>query len=101
MCRYVAGGGTVLWEEASGRGGLGETDELVEAAHQLSTVHHFAHRQEDAWHEGLAASGVVADGEGLPQTAEDDLLVGHQTGKTRSEERRVGKECRSRWAPYH
>ena len=22
------------------------------------------------------------------------------TGKTRSEERRVGKECRSRWSPY-
>src|SRR3989442_15560563 len=22
-------------------------------------------------------------------------------GKTRSEERRVGKECRSRWSPYH
>ena len=21
--------------------------------------------------------------------------------KTRSEERRVGKECRSRWSPYH
>src|SRR2546429_4490733 len=26
------------------------------------------------------------------------LLAGHQT---RSEERRVGKECRSRWSPYH
>src|SRR2546425_12650321 len=29
----------------------------------------------------------------------------HETGKTvsfnRSEERRVGKECRSRWSPYH
>ena len=25
--------------------------------------------------------------------------VGH--GPTRSEERRVGKECRSRWSPYH
>ena len=25
---------------------------------------------------------------------QDDLL-------TRSEERRVGKECRSRWSPYH
>src|SRR2546430_10737900 len=25
-----------------------------------------------------------------------DLVAGH-----RSEERRVGKECRSRWAPYH
>ena len=23
------------------------------------------------------------------------------TSKTRSEERRVGKECRSRWSPYH
>ena len=24
-----------------------------------------------------------------------------QSGTTRSEERRVGKECRSRWSPYH
>src|SRR2546427_11006648 len=24
-----------------------------------------------------------------------------QPGDTRSEERRVGKECRSRWSPYH
>ena len=23
------------------------------------------------------------------------------SGKLRSEERRVGKECRSRWSPYH
>ena len=23
------------------------------------------------------------------------------SGVTRSEERRVGKECRSRWSPYH
>ena len=35
------------------------------------------------------------------------LLLGQvQSGKTgqmlcRSEERRVGKECRSRWSPYH
>ena len=35
-------------------------------------------------------------------------LVGHAHGEqidverpTRSEERRVGKECRSRWSPYH
>ena len=27
----------------------------------------------------------------------DSLTV----GTTRSEERRVGKECRSRWSPYH
>ena len=24
-----------------------------------------------------------------------------QMGQNRSEERRVGKECRSRWSPYH
>ena len=24
-----------------------------------------------------------------------------EDGKQRSEERRVGKECRSRWSPYH
>ena len=24
-----------------------------------------------------------------------------RNGETRSEERRVGKECRSRWSPYH
>ena len=25
----------------------------------------------------------------------------HYYASTRSEERRVGKECRSRWSPYH
>src|SRR3989454_12295196 len=25
----------------------------------------------------------------------------HLEGEVRSEERRVGKECRSRWSPYH
>src|SRR2546430_17669661 len=30
-----------------------------------------------------------------------DLLLVQGTDKERSEERRVGKECRSRWSPYH
>ena len=32
-----------------------------------------------------------------------DLLLGRKTFEIweRSEERRVGKECRSRWSPYH
>ena len=29
------------------------------------------------------------------------LPVSHLFGPERSEERRVGKECRSRWSPYH
>ena len=28
-------------------------------------------------------------------------FVGSEIHKARSEERRVGKECRSRWSPYH
>src|SRR2546425_2993252 len=27
--------------------------------------------------------------------------VAHELNNPRSEERRVGKECRSRWSPYH
>ena len=30
----------------------------------------------------------------------EDLLKNY-AGRPRSEERRVGKECRSRWSPYH
>jgi len=29
------------------------------------------------------------------------VVVNSRPGVTRSEERRVGKECRSRWSPYH
>src|SRR2546425_13208095 len=42
------------------------------------------------------AGHAVVDGEGLDGPA----LVDAQ-GVLRSEERRVGKECRSRWSPYH
>ena len=31
----------------------------------------------------------------------DGTLLNNQKEINRSEERRVGKECRSRWSPYH
>ena len=37
--------------------------------------------------------------EGQIVTVVDDKIVG--CALSRSEERRVGKECRSRWSPYH
>src|ERR1043165_7337643 len=40
----------------------------------------------------------------LPEEDEpghDVAIISDQFWKTRSEERRVGKECRSRWSPYH
>ena len=45
--------------------------------------------QHKIWVESGGESGVKAD------------LCGVNLAKSRSEERRVGKECRSRWSPYH
>ena len=36
---------------------------------------------------------VILNFQNVVRTAEEDV--------SRSEERRVGKECRSRWSPYH
>ena len=38
---------------------------------------------------------------GMTGTAETEAAEFMGTYKLRSEERRVGKECRSRWSPYH
>ena len=45
---------------------------------------------------GCARSTVIA---ALQRAAEQELSWNKI--KNRSEERRVGKECRSRWSPYH
>src|SRR3989442_12911742 len=59
---------------------------------------------------GLAAITIVAGNlMALPQQNTKRLLaysgiahIGYMlVGFARSEERRVGKECRSRWSPYH
>src|SRR5256884_5341113 len=38
---------------------------------------------------------------GFSEAAELEQEVATNAGQKRSEERRVGKECRSRWSPYH
>ena len=61
---------------------------------------------------GLIAVGARRHGEGLPDAAARAAgaavlyalaagAVVSALGLVRSEERRVGKECRSRWSPYH
>src|SRR3712207_8580489 len=56
------------------------------------------------------ASGVVlgADGEPISTTGAPQFIASSTVDErfrafeaSRSEERRVGKECRSRWSPYH
>ena len=50
-------------------------------------------------HDGASLVGAV-EGAGHEAIGVDaGLLAG--VGEARSEERRVGKECRSRWSPYH
>src|SRR2546422_11498265 len=54
---------------------------------------------------GLQAKGYMDSGKLVP----DEVVIGlvrekltsPECARGRSEERRVGKECRSRWSPYH
>ena len=79
------------------------------AAHAVrSAVHHEVDQYEDE-NVGVQA---LSEGEGLlffgnvilpfvDRFPTDLELYRIMTTKLRSEERRVGKECRSRWSPYH
>src|SRR3712207_9207524 len=48
---------------------------------------------------GPAAAAALADSVVADMFA--DAVSGQANPRDRSEERRVGKECRSRWSPYH
>ena len=59
---------------------------------------------------GLGLIDIYPNGEKLSVTVNGHSLGGHLASSfarlfgnklLRSEERRVGKECRSRWSPYH
>ena len=69
-------------------------------------------RFKSLFHEVKAAGGVVTNADGILMIKRNgiyDLPKGHmekgespeECAAERSEERRVGKECRSRWSPYH
>ena len=52
----------------------------------------------------IVAVGMAPDlpGQGLdPMSTSRSRLDNRPARAVRSEERRVGKECRSRWSPYH
>ena len=48
--------------------------------------------EDDSFLNKMVAYNLTADGYGVTSAL---------NARTRSEERRVGKECRSRWSPYH
>ena len=49
----------------------------------------------------LAGSMMPFDPRTLVALCGAAVIAAILTATTRSEERRVGKECRSRWSPYH
>ena len=56
--------------------------------------------------EGASIANVVIDVNGQRLVASITVEAARELGlregaDVRSEERRVGKECRSRWSPYH
>src|SRR5256885_3215222 len=67
--------------------------------------------QPDAFGRSLGRLDVTFDAHGVPKTWQGDALeitedaaedpAVRPMSPPRSEERRVGKECRSRWSPYH
>ena len=56
------------------------------------------HKQEATEFHNVVAFGRLADLMGQYMKKGRPIYV---EGRLRSEERRVGKECRSRWSPYH
>ena len=50
---------------------------------------------------GLGNMGASLAKAVAKEVAATDLLLVNRSPQKRSEERRVGKECRSRWSPYH
>ena len=51
-------------------------------------------------HQSLIATRLTTE-QMLPIVDKMDKVGYHAVECWRSEERRVGKECRSRWSPYH
>ena len=57
----------------------------------------------DCWtlDEYVKRGGYTALRKILAEKTPQDDVIAEVKALTRSEERRVGKECRSRWSPYH
>ena len=59
-------------------------------------------KQEPEKKKKIDTSGVVGlVGSTTEQAISETLELNYMPYAMRSEERRVGKECRSRWSPYH
>src|SRR2546425_7974793 len=87
---------------------LGPIDVLVNSAGAAKRFQIDAYDAE-AWHQGMDAKffpcvlAMDAVRPGMIERRQGSVIniIGMGGKAARSEERRVGKECRSRWSPYH
>ena len=81
---------------------------LFRSGWRISALHKAAKPEDFAQYKLMAfpaVEGEVTKGSSAATLGENfgmnAKLTGAKADLTRSEERRVGKECRSRWSPYH
>ena len=75
--------------------------ELVLLTGPVLTARDAAHKKLTDTLKRLKKIPVSLKGETIYYTGPTPNRKGRVIGSCRSEERRVGKECRSRWSPYH
>ena len=69
-------------------------EETQGPVHMLGMLVHNTHATDDLQRQGVALVDQPNRLDGLEHIKDGTVIF-------RSEERRVGKECRSRWSPYH
>ena len=76
---------------------------MKKVIHKADTRGHSQHDWLDSYHTFSFDEYFDSDriNFGALRVLNDDKIAPGEGFQTRSEERRVGKECRSRWSPYH
>ena len=88
--------GHVAVQRLRARGADDETIAAVAAEYRENRLRGLGRRDARIAAENKLGVGAATPGETTPQP-----VVKRFTQSSRSEERRVGKECISRWSPYH